>query len=337
MSPAEWFKTPKYQDYKMFFECEIAGVKHTFGWGGIHGAKDKYIYECDDDHYMIHVDVESYYPRLMIFHNLITRAAKHPERFRESYEYRLELKHQGKKKEQAPFKIVINSGYGISKDPTSKAYDPRRANEICINGQLMLVDLVEHLEDAVPSFELIQSNTDGLIIKIHKNDFDLVDDVCYEWESRCNMVLAFDYIDKIWQGDVNNYIFVSPDGEVEKKGAYVKDLSPIDNDLPIVNKAICDCLMRGIPPKKTIYECNDYVMFQRICKLTSSFDAVTDGKQTYTNKCYRIFASKDASDLPIKRVKNVGVHKKYNKFGDTSDHSYIENGNILNILYRERT
>lgn len=51
------------------------------------------------------------------------------------------------------------------KDETNAAYDPRNNNCMCINGQLMLLDLIEHLE-VVPGFELIQSNTDGLIIWI---------------------------------------------------------------------------------------------------------------------------------------------------------------------------
>jgi DNA polymerase len=327
MSPAEWFNCEKYQDYDFYFECEVAGVTHVFGWGGIHGAKEKYHYKCDKDHYMIHVDVESYYPRFMIFHNLLTRAATKPKRFRDTYEFRMELKHAGKKKEQAPLKIVINSGYGISKDPKSKAYDPRRANEICINGQLLLLDLIEHLQKNVPSFELIQSNTDGLIIKIHKNDFELTDDVCYEWESRCNMVLAFDYITEIWQKDVNNYIFTEPDGNIGKKGAYVKDLSPIDNDLPIINKALCDKMLKGVPVEQTINDCDDYIMFQKICKLSNKFDAVEHNGKRYTNKCYRVYASINDTDNSVRRVKG----RSYNKFGNTPEHAYIENGNVLDM------
>lgn len=328
MKPSEWFLNPDYQDYRLYFECDVEGVTHVFGWGGIHGAREKYHYKCDKDHLMLHVDVESYYPRLMIFHNLLTRSATKPEKFRHIFDWRMDLKHQGKKKEQAPLKIVINGTYGISKDKNSKAYDPLMANMICINGQLLLLDLIEKLAK-VPSFELIQSNTDGLIIKIHRKDFDLVDDVCYEWEERSDMKLAFDYIDEIWQGDVNNYVFRDVKGAIERKGAYVKDLSAIDNDLPIINKAIVDYLLQGILPEKTINECNDYIMFQKICKLSNKFDAVTDGRKEYTNKCYRVFASTNMSDGKIQRVKYDGSNKRYNKFGNTSEHSFIENGNVL--------
>lgn len=55
------------------------------------------------------------------------------------------LEKAGKKKEQAPYKIILNSTYGIFKDKYSSAYDPKRANEVCVNGQLLLIDLIDKL------------------------------------------------------------------------------------------------------------------------------------------------------------------------------------------------
>jgi hypothetical protein len=327
MRPDEWFLDTKYQDYRLYFETEVAGVEHTLAWGGIHGGRKQYHYKCDADHLMIHVDVASYYPRLMIFHNLLTRNAKKPEKFRQIYERRIELKHAGKKKEQAPLKIVINGTYGICKDPQNKAYDPRNANLVCVNGQLMLLDLIEHLQE-VDSFELIQSNTDGLIIKIHRKDFELVDDICYEWESRCNMELEFDFIKEIWQGDVNNYVFKQFDGKIERKGAYVKELSSMYNDLPIINKAILDLMLKGIPIEQTINECDELVMFQKICKLTSNYSYVTWNNKKYYNKCYRVFASNSSFDGPVKKIKADG---RADKFATTSVNSFIENGDLRDV------
>ena len=112
---------------------------------------------------------------------------------------------------------------------TNAAYDPRNNNCMCINGQLMLLDLIEHLE-AVPGLELIQSNTDGLIIWIPDTDeaFNMVDDICWEWEQRCSteqcsILLELDNISEIYQKDVNNYLWVDIDGGVERIGAYVKE------------------------------------------------------------------------------------------------------------------
>lgn len=321
--PDQWFMNPDYQDYRYYFECKIAGVDHQFGWGGIHGARKQYHYRCDPEHLMLHVDVASYYPRLMIFHNLLTRNARHPERFQEIYHRRIQLKREGKKKEQAPLKIVINGTFGICKDANNKAYDPRNANLICVNGQLLLMDLIEHLA-AVDSFELIQSNTDGLIIKIRKDDFEQVDDICYEWESRCKMELEFDYIQEIWQKDVNNYVFTQFDGKIERKGAYVKDLNPMDNDLPIINAALNNYMLQGIPVEQTINSCTELIQFQKICKLSTKYEYVTHNGSKYTNKCYRVFASLRDSDGAVRKVKG----KRADKFGNTSLHSFMNNSDI---------
>ena len=325
----DWFENPDNQSEKMERIVNVCGVPHTFGLGGLHGAIPQYHHKCEPDELMLHVDVASYYPSLMIYWNLLTRASKHPERFKEIYDLRLKLKHEGKKKEQAPLKIVLNGTFGICKDKKSKAYDPRTASSICINGQLLLLDLLEKLEE-VPSFNLIQSNTDGLIIKIKAKDFEAVDDICYEWEHRTKMNLEFDYIKEIFQKDVNNYIFIQFDGKIERKGGYVKELSAIDNDLPIINKAITDCILHGISPEKTILECDSLIMFQKIVKLTKKYRSVLHNGIEYSNKCYRVFASNRYEDGPILKCKLFKGHERKDKPANTPDHCFIDNSDIQN-------
>lgn len=329
MSPAEWFLTKEYQDYRYFFECKVAGVLHQFGWGGLHGAIKKFHYKCKKGELLIHVDVASYYPSLMIMWNLLTRNSRNKKRYAEIKKLRLKLKHEGKKKEQAPLKIVLNGTFGLSKDPNNKGYDPLMANMICVNGQLLLLDLIEKMS-AVESFQLIQSNTDGLIVKIHERDFEQLDDICYEWEQRCRVDLEFDYISEIWQKDVNNYVFKYwGKDKFERKGAYVKELSRIDNDLPIINKALVDYMTKGTPMQQTIRECDEMIMFQKVCKLTSNYKYVTDNTGAeYYNKCYRIFASTDESDGLIQKVKYEKGRLRKDKFANTSEHSRIVNGDI---------
>lgn len=324
----DWFLNKDNHDYSNKLELDVCGVPHIFGWGGLHGAKTKYHYKCKPNEIILHVDVASYYPSLMIYHNLLTRNSKSPHLYKYIYDLRLKLKHEGKKKEQAPLKIVLNGTYGICKDKNSKAYDPRNANLICINGQLLLLDLLEKLED-IPTFELIQSNTDGLIIKIDRKYFEDVDDVCYEWEQRTKMGLEFDYIKEIYQKDVNNYVFTQYDGKVEKKGAYVKELTSIDNDLPIINKCLVDYMLKGTPVEDTINKCDDLIMYQKVCKLTSKFDYVIHNNKKYYNKCFRVFASNDASDGVVSKVKLIEGKPQLNKFANTSVNSFIENGDVV--------
>ena len=326
----EFFLNPENHWYKKGttennFKLMVAGLEHTLAWGGIHAGKKQY-HLCDSNRLILHVDVASFYPRLMIFHGLLTRNCRKPEKFKRIFEKRLELKHAGKKKEQAPLKIVINGTYGISKDKRSKAYDPRNANLVCINGQLMLIDLIAHLE-VVPGFELIQSNTDGLIISIPNTDaaFNAVDDVCYEWETRCNMELEFDEISEIYEKDVNNYVFRYADGKLERKGAYTKEKSVIDNNLPIITQALVDYMMEGIPVEQTVNECDDMQMFQMVKKITSKFEHLYHG-EILNERCVRVYASQSSADLGLQwKSARTG---KYGKVTDTPEHCFIVNGDV---------
>ena len=349
----DFFLNPNNHDYTKKKKIMIAGLEHTIAWGGIHAGKEKYINK-GVGRQIWHVDVASFYPRLMIFHNLLTRNSKHPEKFRQIYDTRLALKHAGKKKEQAPLKIVINGTYGISKAKTSKAYDPRNANLICLNGQLMLIDLIEHLEK-IDGFELIQSNTDGLIVSLPDTDraFEQMDDICYEWEKRCNMELEFDEIEAIWEKDVNNYVFKFSNGKIERKGAYVKELSPLDYDLPIVNKAVVDALVNNIPVEQTIMNCNDLKEFQMVKKISLKYKCLIYGghwekykainpssgrlktyqkfvgnPQKLTERCVRVFASNNPSDGGLWKIKKDGSQAKVE---GTPERCFIFNDDINDV------
>lgn len=322
----DWFLDKNNYDYSKKFNCEIAGIPHVFGWGGLHGAKEKY----HGTGLIIHVDVNSFYPAIMIEYDLLTRNCSNPAKYKQIRDYRLELKKQGKKKEQAPYKIVLNATYGICKDKYSTAYDPRQANRICINGQLLLLDLIEHLE-VIQGFELIQSNTDGLIVKIPNTDsaFNQLDDICYEWETRTRMSLGFDYIKWISQKDVNNYIFEFDNGKLERKGAYVKDLSDLDNDLPIVNKALVDYLAKNIPVEKTINDCNELIQFQKIVKVSSKYLSGMWGGKMLNDKTFRVFASKNKNDGYIGKIKSIGATNE--KFANTPDNCFIWNDSVIGV------
>ena len=291
---------------------------------------------------------------MLIAWDLVTRAAHRPDQYKHVYDTRMALKRAGKKREQAPYKKLLNALSGAMKDATNPAYDPRNNNCMCINGQLMLLDLIEHLE-AVPGFQLIQSNTDGLIIQIPDTDeaFNMVDDICFDWETRCStdkcsILLGLDTIAEIYQKDVNNYLWIDAKGGVERKGAYVKELKAIDYDLPIINKALVEYMVHKIPVEQTINSCDDLKEFQKLVKLSDKYRYVEheygtpdllretrhrDGSTTkvfkyphteqYSYKSYRVFASKDVQNGRILKCKG-GKHKP-EKFGGTPDHSFIWN------------
>lgn len=342
----------------------VAGIPHSFGFGGLHGAAPDPVHKTGQ---LLHVDVNNYYPSMLIAWGLVTRAATNGN-YIKVYKTRKSLKKaqvaaakagnkpeaRRLKKAQLPYKKMLNALSGGMKDETNPAYDPRNNNCMCINGQLMLLDLIEHLE-AVPGFELVQSNTDGLIIWIPDTDeaFGMVDDICWEWEQRCStglceIRLELDNISEIYQKDVNNYLWVGADGSVERIGAYVKELSATDNDLPILNKALVDYMVHKTPVEQTISQCDDLIMFQKIVKLSEKYDWVEHEhctpvitktgarvikevyeypeKVKYSYKSYRVFASNSRYDGRL--LKRKKAKPKGEKFGNTPDHCFIYNDDV---------
>ena len=321
-----WFNLQKdARNYDATLTINVCGIPHQFGWGGLHGAADKPIHKKG---LLIHVDVTSFYPSIMIKYDMLSRNVEDKEVYKKIYDTRVALKKAGKKKEQAPYKIILNATFGICKDKYSIAYDPRRANEVTVNGQLLLLDLLEHLEGHC---ELIQSNTDGLIIQIPDTDeaFNTIDDICYEWECRTGMTLGFDTISEIWQKDVNNYIFRFENGKLERKGAYVKELSELDNDLPIINTALVDYMTRKIEVEDTIIQCDELKQFQKIYKVSSAYECGWHNGEQLQEKTFRVFASKDHNDTFIGKMKYKKAGElTVERFANTPDHCFIDNSDI---------
>ena len=322
-----WYLDPANQDYSATLDFDIAGCPHKCAWGGLHGAIAQYAGEG----YFINVDVESYYPAEMIAHELLSRNVQDPSKFKGIRDHRIELKH-AKDPRQKALKLVVNGTYGASKDKFNALYDPRQANMVCVNGQLMLIDLMHKLVRDV-GVEIIQSNTDGVLIRM-PDDFDggpdafydRVDDVAYEWEHRTGMGLEFDEFTRVYQKDVNNYVLVAADGSMKTKGAYVKKLGPLDYDLAVVNKALVEFMVHGVPVEDTITADDDLIDYQRVVKVSGKYKYGVHGHERLTDRCFRVFASTRESDGMIGRIK--AGKAKPEKFGNTSEHSFIDNGDV---------
>lgn len=327
----DWYKMPGHLCYKDIegnnnqLKTTVAGVEHFFGWGGVHGARLKY----HGKGYFINMDVASLYPSLMIRYNLMSRSMKNPKKYEEIYHARLKYKAE-KNPIQAPLKIVLNGTYGAMKDRTNPLYDPRQANRVCVYGQLLILDLIEHLE---PYCEIIQSNTDGVLIKMPEGKnpdefYNQVDDIAYEWEHRTGLNLEFDEYVEVYQKDVNNYVIIAPDGHYKSKGAYVKKLGKLDYDLPIVNEAVVKFITKGVSPMKTIMECDELIKFQMVRKLSSKFMFAKHGNKKLNEKCLRIFASTNINDQGLVKVHKNGYEAKIN---DSPVHAMIINGSVIGM------
>lgn len=344
----EWYLRSENHDYKKSQKVEVAGVPHVFAWGGIHGALKKFYGKG----IFAMFDVTAYYPSLQMRYKWGYRNMANPENFERIHSENLRLKKIDKKK-RLPYKIADNSMSGQLKDRYSTLYDPRDNNAICINGQLLLLDLIEKLEPHIK--RLIQSNTDGILIELSSwDDFDLIDDIVWEWESRTGMRMGCDFYREVYQKDVNNYLLVGFDGSTKTKGAYTKSLSKLDYDLPIINRAMVAYMIDKVPVEDTMNDCDNLIDFQKIVKLSGKYDYVEHNGVKYDYKCYRVFASRSRSDGQILKCKRgaataphpwsgpgspgsirTGEDKK-DKFANTPDRCFIENGNVNGVKVDSR-
>lgn len=318
-----WYKNPLNRDYKTSLEIEVAGVPHVFGWGGLHGARPNYMSKG----IFINSDVGSFYPSLMIQYDFLSRNVRDKSKYKEIYDYRMALKKAGKKKEQQPYKIVLNSTYGASKDQYNTLFDPLQANNVCINGQLMLLDLIEKVIEGVPGVKLIQSNTDGVMWKLPSDKYiETYKKICEEWCNRTRMTLDHDHIKKVVQKDVNNYIIIMENGKVKSKGAYVKSLNKLDYDLPIINNALINYFIKGIIPEETINNCNKLKEFQKVCKVSSKYLYAYHGDKKLDEKVLRVFASRGRHDAGVFKQKTEGGTLE--KIASTPTRCFIDNSDV---------
>lgn len=324
---ADWYRNPENHDYKKKQDkVMVAGVEHTFSWGGGHGARAKF----HASGVFLIIDVTAYYPSLQKKYKFGYRVMNHPENFEFIHDSNIEFKRKGDKKARQPFKIMDNAISGQMKQRQSALFDPMSNNSICINGQLLLLDLVEHIE---PYCMLIQNNTDGIVVKLddYERDFDILDDIVYEWEQRTGMNMEFDtFMGDIYQKDVNNYLLIDREtGAVKAKGGYVMKLNDLNYDLPIINRALVDYMIKGIPVERTIRECEDLREFQLVSKISNKYTHILYGNEPIKEKCVRVFASKIASDPGVKKVH--ATRKTAAKLTNSPEHCFIWNESVNGV------
>lgn len=217
-----------------------------------------------------------------------------------------------------------NSTFGASKDKYNKLYDPRQANNLCIANQLFMVDLLEKLEGHC---EVIQSNTDGILLKLYnKSDENKIIGICEKWGGRTGFSMGYDKYNKVIQSNVNNYIMVAENGYLERKGAIVKNLNPLDNDLPIVNKAVVDYFVYNTPVTKTIMSSDELIDFQKITKISSKYEYGSHNGKVLSEKVHRCFASLRKGDGTL--YKKHKEKDTLDKTASTPEKCFIDNGDI---------
>ena len=273
-------------------EIEFYGTKYTLATGGIHSQDPPRICRSDDKFVYLHHDYTSYYPSIMISYNI---APKHLDRttFVKMVNYlkqtRVKCKHtpdsEGHVMEGVPnkigaeaLKIVINSIYGKLGSELFFLYDRFAQMQVTINGQLMTMTLIEELE--LNGIHVISANTDGIVIKLPRDKFNVYKEITDRWNETNKMGADYEEYQMIISRDINNYVDIQTDGTIEYKGAldpkqYLKELKK-GYDAPVVAIAVFEYLVNNVPVMTTLRNHKDILDFCKTQNVGRQFEVVYD-------------------------------------------------------------
>lgn len=164
--------------------------------------------------------------------------------------------------------------YGKSNEETSFFYDPAYTVATTVNGQLLLTMLTEKVIMNTES-TLLQINTDGLTVKINRDHYEKLMQICKEWEILTGLELEYVNYKKMIIRDVNNYIGVYENNKTKLKGDFEinKDWHK-DHSMKIVPKALEAYYVHGIPIEETIMNSTDIYDFTLSMKVTKGWTAI---------------------------------------------------------------
>jgi hypothetical protein len=342
-------RIPNDELFSSKLEIMVGVCPCTIAYGGIHGAIPTYVEEATETRTIRNKDVASYYPHLMTLMGYCSRNMPSPKMFEDTLEERVAAKKAGDKATANALKLVLNTTYGAmlnGKDGTAfnDLYDPLMGRSVCISGQLFLLELSEHLIAECPTLKIIQLNTDGIMVSFDHEDEAKYQEITQEWQDRTGFELEEDFIRKIVQKDVNNYVEVPADGGEPKVkgGQLVRGIAPagafnINNNAVVVARAIKQYFIDGTPPEETIAASENILDFQLIAKAGGKYSQcyhLVGGEKVIVQKVNRVYAISDKSKGTV--YKTHAVTGRDAKVAGLPTHCAIDNNNNLSIEVVDR-
>ena len=324
--------------FKSKLNISVGDCPVTLGFGGIHGAIPFYREQEQDGRIIRNYDVASYYPHLMTICGYTSRNIPEPQIYADMLETRMRAKKSGDMATANALKLVANTTYGAMLNKYNELFDPLMGRSVCITGQLFLLELANHLKADCKTLEIVQLNTDGIMVSFDSKEYDKVLGITKEWEQRTGFELEEDKIKSITQKDVNNYVEIPCEGKPKIKGGYlVRGIAPagafnINNNATIVAKAIMDYFVRGTEPDETINGCDDIFAFQLIAKAGAKYKEayhLVDEQPQPIQKVNRVYATADKRYGKLFKIK--AENDATAKIEMLPEHCIIDNDNHLTI------
>lgn len=208
-------------------EVNYKGFDFVVGAGGLHGSiTNKSVFESDE--WTIEdIDVGGFYPDLAIQNGCYPLHLT--ERFVAIYkDLKMERKTHAKGTSiNEMLKLAQNGVYGDSNNEHGPFLDPQYTMTITVNGQMVLLMLAEAMLQT-DLIKMIQANTDGLTLLVHKSMKQYFKDVCAWWEKVTGLTLEYAQYKAMHIRDVNSYMAVKMDDKVKRIGAYAY-VTPLEN------------------------------------------------------------------------------------------------------------
>lgn len=328
----------------------------TFAWGGVHGAKPCVTVEETEDRVIVNQDVGSLYPNSMINFGYCSRSMADPEAYVNLVKKRLGYKKAGDKLRANALKLVVNTVYGAMLNLYNDLADRWAGRSVCISNQLAMTMLIVQLAKQCETIDFVNINTDGIMFTIDRSEVEKSEAIIATWCEITRFEMERDDFVKVIQKDVNNYIGIKADGSFKTKGSFVslyKGGNFKTNSLQIIDKAVVDYLVKGVPPEVTINDCTDIFAFQQIVKTGSTFEGsyhYVNGVREPIQKVNRIYAVKDPKYGQVVKGKWITEKKRKDKatgkqvvipvdppewsestVPECPDHTFIDNENVLTV------
>ena len=212
--------------------ADVDGLKYYFGTGGIHASVENRVFESNETHQILDIDVASFYPNLAIKNRL--HAEHLGVAFCDAYEgvYFTRKSYSKGTPENAAYKEALNAAYGNSNNAYSVFLDPKVTMMTTLNGQLLLCMLVEQMIK-IPGLEMIQANTDGVSYYCPREYIEHTRALCKWWEQLTCLELEEAQYSRMFIRDVNSYIAEYSVEEYFHNGVWLRE-----NDLPVSKKGL---------------------------------------------------------------------------------------------------
>ena len=288
----------------------IGNSIYRIGNGGLHSSEKICCVKSDEHFILVDRDVASYYPAIILNCKLFPQHLG--EDFLRVYEILVNRRLEAKKAKNTSvadsLKITINGTFGKLGSPYSVLYAPDLMIQVTVTGQLALLMLIERLH--LWGIEVVSANTDGIIIKCHKNDIADMEQEIKAWEYCTKFTTEETEYAALYSRDVNAYLAVKKDGKSKGKNLYYDPWGSGDPkdaiwrfhknpNAQICTEALTKLITQNVPIEKTIRECKDITRF--VCVKNVTGGAHKDGD--YLGKVIRWYYSTNTYGT-INYVKN---------------------------------